>query len=75
MYKQTLKRLGVLPQEAVMIGDELLVDIRIPKGLGMHTIQLDRSRKARKSSEADAIARTLTEAVDLREEWQKSLAR
>lgn len=69
MHKQTLKKLGVLPQEAVMIGDELLVDIKIPRKLGIHTIQLDRSRKARKSSEADATARTLTEAVDIIEKW------
>jgi FMN phosphatase YigB (HAD superfamily) len=31
MHKQTLKKLNVTPEEAVMIGDELLVDIKIPK--------------------------------------------
>jgi HAD superfamily hydrolase (TIGR01549 family) len=70
MHKQTLKKLGVLPQETIMIGDKLLVDIRIPRKLGMYTIQLDRTRKARKSSEADVIARTLSEAVDRIEKWQ-----
>lgn len=74
MHRQTLKRLGVLPKEAVMIGDELLVDIKIPRKLGMHTIQLDRTRKARKSSEADAIARTLTEAINRIEKWQKRVS-
>lgn len=70
MHKQTLKKLGVLPQEAVMIGDDLFVDIKIPKKLGMHTIQLDRANKI-KLSEADAKAATLTEAVDRIEKWQK----
>jgi len=70
MHKQTLKKLCVLPQEAVMIGDELLVDVKVPRKLGMYTIQLDRSRKARKASEAYAIARTLTEAVDRIEKWR-----
>ena len=71
MHKQTLKQLGVLPQEAVMVGDELLVDIRIPKKLGIHTIQLDRTNKI-ESSEADAKAATLTKAIDIMEKWQKS---
>ena len=71
MHRQTLKKLGVIPEEAVMIGDDLLVDIKIPKKLGMHTIQLDRAKKAkRKCSKADAIATTLTEAVEIVEKWQ-----
>jgi hypothetical protein len=40
--------------------------------INARAIQLDRTRKAKKSSEADAIARTLTEAVDQIEKWQKS---
>ena len=42
MDKETLKELSVIAEEVVMIGDELLVDIKIPKKLGMHTILLDR---------------------------------
>jgi len=71
MHKQTLKKLCVLPQEAVMIGDKLFVDIKIPKKLGMHTIQLDRANKT-EPSEADATAATLTKAIDIVEKWQKS---
>jgi len=71
MHKQTLEQLGVIPQEAVMIGDALLVDIKIPKNLGMHTIMLDRANKSnRKPKEADAIVSTLTEAIDTVEEWR-----
>lgn len=71
MHKQTLKSLGLPAEEAVMIGDEPLVDIRIPKKLGMHTILLDREGKIRiKPPEADAEASTLTKAITLIEKWQ-----
>jgi len=71
MHKQTLKELGVLPKEAVMIGDEPLVDIKIPKKLGMHTIFLDRGNKiSSKLPEADARTLTLTGALNLIEKWQ-----
>lgn len=70
MHKQTLKRLGVIPKEAVMIGDALLVDIKIPKKLGMHTILLDRSNRInRRPKEADARVHTLTEAIVTVEKW------
>lgn len=72
MHIQTLQKLNVTPHEAVMIGDELLVDIKIPKELGMRTILLDRSNKIRsKPYEADAKTTTLTEAVAIIERWQK----
>lgn len=71
MHRQTLRKLDVTPEEAVMIGDEPLVDIRIPKKLGMHTIFLDRADKiSGKPAEADAKATTLTEAVLIVEKWQ-----
>ncbi len=71
MHRQTLKKLGVASEEAVMIGDEPLVDIRIPKKLGMHTVFLDRASKiSGKPVEVDAEATTLTEAVLIVEKWQ-----
>jgi len=73
MHKKTLKELDVSPSQAVMIGDELLVDIKIPKSLGMHTILLDRLNVIReKPDEADAKARTLTEAMAIVEKWHSS---
>jgi len=70
MHKQTLKRLGVIPEEAVMIGDALLVDIKIPEKLGMHTILVDRSNRIhRRPKDADAVAHTLTEAIVTVEKW------
>lgn len=72
MHKQVLKKLAVKPNDAVMIGDDLLVDVKIPERLSVHTIFLDRSGKTVKPNEADAKATTLTEAVDMVERWLKA---
>lgn len=73
MHKKTLKELNISPRQAVMIGDELLVDIKIPKNLGMRTILLDRKNEfSKKPPEADERTTTLTEAVAIVEEWQRS---
>ena len=71
MHQKTLEELKTLPKQAVMIGDEVLVDIRIPKKLGMHTILLERSNEFKKKpSEADMKAKTLTEAMTIIEKWK-----
>ena len=71
MHKQTLEELNTIPKEAVIIGDELLVDIKIPKKLGMHTILLDRSNEFKKKpNEADRKAKTLIEAMAIVEKWK-----
>ncbi|HXX87020.1 MAG TPA: HAD family hydrolase [Candidatus Acidoferrum sp.] len=73
MHKQTLNELRVIPEEAVMIGDELLVDIMIPKKLGMCTVLLDRTHEFKKKpQEADRKANTLIEAIAFVENWHKS---
>lgn len=73
MHKKTLKELDVSLNQAAMVGDELLVDIKIPKRLGMHTILLDRLNEIQeKPDEADAEARTLTEAMAIVEKWHSS---
>jgi FMN phosphatase YigB (HAD superfamily) len=73
MHKKTLKELDVSLNQAAMVGDELLVDIKIPKRLGMHTILLDRLNEIQeKPDEADAKARTLTEAMAIVEKWHSS---
>lgn len=75
MHKLVLENLGVSPTEAVMIGDEPLVDIKIPKRMGMHTIFLDRrSETPRKPQAADAKATTLAEAVTIIEKWLKGMS-
>jgi len=71
MHKQTLEELETGASQAVMIGDDLLVDIKIPKRLGMHTILLDRRNEfERKPRQADSKAKTLTQAITLIEKWQ-----
>jgi len=73
MHRKTLKELEVIPDQAVMIGDEPLVDAKIPKKLGVHTILLDRENTVQsKPDEADDKASTLTEAMIIVEKWQKT---
>lgn len=52
--------------ETVMVGDELDLDIRLPKRLGMKAILLDRvgqSFSKQSRLEAHSIVRNLTEAI------------
>lgn len=72
MYKKTLESVKVRPDQAVMIGDELLVDVKIPKKLGMKAILLDRSRDQTKPCAADETTATLTEALAIVEKWHTS---
>jgi putative hydrolase of the HAD superfamily len=72
MHKRTLETLEVRPDQAVIIGDDLLVDIKIPRKLGMRIILLDRSSNIEtKPREADEKTATLTEALSIIEGWQK----
>jgi HAD superfamily hydrolase (TIGR01549 family) len=45
MYQKTLEILKVKPEETVMVGDDMEVDILLPKRLGMHAILLDRKNR------------------------------
>jgi HAD superfamily hydrolase (TIGR01549 family) len=65
MYQKTLEILKVKPEETVMIGDNIEVDILLPKRLGMHAILLDRKRQKPKCQAADAIANTLPQVLEL----------
>ena len=63
MYRKVLEALGVKPQEAVMIGDELELDILLPKRLGINAILLDREGK-NKGQPVDASVYDLNEAME-----------
>jgi len=64
MYKKTLETLKVAPSEAVMIGDDLEVDVTLPKKLGTHAILLDREGRIQHNPAADAVVRNLNEAIE-----------
>jgi FMN phosphatase YigB (HAD superfamily) len=64
MYKKTLEALTVAPSEAVMIGDDLEIDVILPKKLGIHAILLDKEGKIQYNASADAVVRDLIEAVE-----------
>jgi len=69
MFKRTLEILNVKPDEAVMIGDDVPIDILISKKLGIHTILLDREHKMGGSEFSDAMAENLVEAIKIVEAW------
>jgi len=64
MYRKVLEILDVKPKEAVMIGDDVPVDIILPKKLGINAILLDRERKNLECQDADGIINSLKDAVE-----------
>jgi len=65
MFKRTLEILNVRPSEAVMIGDDIPIDILIQKKLGIHTILLDMEHKMGSSEFSDAVTENLVEAIKM----------
>jgi len=65
MYRKLLEILEVKPCEAVMIGDNVLIDIILPKKLGINAILLDREKKEIECSQADAIVNNLNAALEI----------
>jgi putative hydrolase of the HAD superfamily len=72
MYLKVLEVLGVEPGEAVMIGDELHLDIVLPKKLGIRTVLLDRERRARpECGSVDAFVYDLDNAMEIVISWHR----
>jgi len=69
MYKRILERLEVNPQEAVVIGDDIDIDIRLPNTLGIKTIMVDRIKKSKHVSEPNAIVFNLSDAMKIVSAW------
>jgi len=72
MYERTLELLDARPAEAVMVGDDLNLDVILPKKLGMRAILLDRSGAHGESSYPDAVVRNLIEAMEVMRSWMKA---
>ena len=64
MYRKILEILRVKPEEAVMIGDNIPIDIILPKKLRIKTILLNRSKKKIECKEADAVVNDLKHAIE-----------
>jgi len=70
MLRVALRKLGVHPNETAMIGEDYLVDVKIPKKMGLKTILLDRkNRLSHKPREADAKVSTLVQAIETIKSW------
>ena len=65
MYRKVLEILKVKPDEAVMIGDDIQVDILLPKRLGIHAILLDRKGQNLRCQAANAVVNNLREALEI----------
>jgi FMN phosphatase YigB (HAD superfamily) len=63
MYRKVLEILNTRPEEAVMIGDDVPIDIILPKKLGINAILLNREGKNVEYPEADAVINDLNKAV------------
>ncbi len=70
MYRFIADRLGVEPSEAVVIGDDPVLDIANAKKHGMRAIQV--VRDGAPLDQADGSARNVLEAVKLIEHWAQS---
>ena len=64
MYRKVLEILNVRSEEAVMIGDDVPIDLILPKKLGINAILLGREGKNVECSHADAVINSLNEAVE-----------
>lgn len=63
MYKKVLEIPQVEPHEAIMIGDNMELDIMLPRRLGINTILLNRTGK-KEGQLVDAFVYDLNEAVE-----------
>lgn len=69
-FHAALRTLDVRPEDAVMIGDTLDVDLAGGRAVGMRTIWLNRRGTAHSASEGvDATVHDLAEAVRVMETW------
>jgi len=64
IYRTVLERLGVKPNEALMVGDTPEIDIIPPKKLGMETALLCRTEK-KTVKEADHIITSLRQLLKI----------
>jgi HAD superfamily hydrolase (TIGR01549 family) len=64
MYRKVLEILNARPEEAVMIGDDVPIDIILPKKLGINAILLNRKGKNVEYPQADAVINNLNKAVE-----------
>jgi len=65
MYRKVLEILKVKPEEAIMIGDNIQVDVLLPKKLGIHAILLDRKGQNLKCKAAKAVVNNLQQALEI----------
>lgn len=68
IYRRILKALQVEPEEAVVIGDNIELDIRNPKSLGIRAIHINKDNNDDEKI-ADATVNNVLEAMNVVESW------
>jgi len=64
IYTKTMKDLGVRANETLMVGDELELDVILPRKLGMNALLLERNKVQGQNVKAhDGVVTDLVEAV------------
>ena len=64
MYRRVLEILKVEPEEAVMMGDNVDIDVLLPRRLGINAILLDREKKNVECPAAATIVHNLRQGVE-----------
>jgi FMN phosphatase YigB (HAD superfamily) len=67
IYRRILDKLEIKPEEAVVIGDDPILDVFNPRQLGLRTIQIIREETP--SELAEETAENVLEAVKIIQEW------
>lgn len=70
MYRKVLEILKVKPYETIMVGDDIKLDVLLPKRLGIKAVLLDRDGNM-KCQDADVVVNNLREAIEVIEKLAK----
>jgi putative hydrolase of the HAD superfamily len=65
LFLRAARRAGVVPADAVMIGDSYRADVLGARSAGMDAVLLDRTGQTERIDPATPVARSLAEAVEL----------
>ena len=73
IFKEALDHFGILPEEAVYVGDDLFNDIYGAKSLGLRTIHMEKGyefpTRSKVTVDPDAKVKKISEIIPIIEDW------